>query len=239
MKRNWGTLILTAITLALASVGPLIFPIAESGTSTLSALGLHWMVPAIVLLAIIALASGRRQPLIRRSIAWGALAGLIATVGLECVRIPGFHLGYMPGSMPKLMGVLLLNQFMTGPTLLSNIAGWAYHFWDGASYGIIYVLLIGTRRRWAAIPYAFAIGTIFMLSPVVRSMGIGYFGLQFSVGFLVVVYLAHLVFGSILGWLSRRFLQSQPSTFLWSLLFLFGKGRNSAPTADSQAQPAE
>ncbi|ACO34149.1 MULTISPECIES: hypothetical protein [Acidobacterium] len=232
MRKGWPTLILAGISLALASVGPLIFPIAESGTSSLSALALHWMVPAIVLLAIIAIATRKRLPLISHSIFWGALAGMVATVGLECIRISGFHLGYMPGSMPKLIGVLLLDQFMTGPTVLSNIAGWAYHFWNGACFGIVYVLFLGTRRRWLAIPYALVIGTIFMLSPVVRAMGIGYFGLQFSVGFLIVVYLAHLVFGSILGWLSRRLLQAQPSAVWQAARLIFRK------TSDEQ-QPSE
>lgn len=235
MTKNWIALVLTAVTLALASVGPLIFPVAESGTSTMSALALHWMVPAVVLIALIALFTRRSQPFISRSIAWGALAGALATVGLEVVRFTGFHLGYMPGSMPKLMGVLLLNQFMTGPTALSNMAGWAYHFWNGASFGIAYVLLLGTRRRWAAIPFAFAIGTILMVSPVVRAMGIGYFGLQFSVGFLIVVYLAHLVFGSILGWLARRFLHAQPSAFLWSFCYLFGLTRKNLSAAPAQS----
>jgi hypothetical protein len=236
MRKGWPTLILTGVSLALASVGPLIFPIAESGTNSLGALALHWMLPAIGLLAIIAIAARKRLPLVSRSIFWGALAGALATVGLEVVRSIGFHIGYMPGSLPKLMGVLLLNQFMTGPTVLSNLAGWGYHFWNGASFGIIYALFLGTRRRWAAIPYALVIGTIFMLSPVVRSLGIGPFGLQFSVGFPVVVYLAHLAFGSLLGWLAARFLQAQPSAFGWSFRFLFRMtGSEEPPTVQVPA----
>lgn len=236
MRKDWLTLILTGVSLALASVGPLIFPIAESGSSTLGGLALHWMVPAIGLLAIIAIAAHKRAPLISRSILWGALAGILATVGLEVVRSIGFHLGYMPGSLPKLMGVLLLNQFMTGPTVMSNLAGWGYHFWNGASFGIVYVLFLGTRRRWAAIPYALVIGTIFMLSPVVRSLGIGSFGLEFSMGFPVVVYLAHLAFGLLLGWLSGRFLQGQPSAFWGCFRFLLRMGNSEGrPGAEAHA----
>ncbi|HVB55480.1 MAG TPA: hypothetical protein VNE63_03480 [Candidatus Acidoferrales bacterium] len=231
MRKGLGTLILTGATLTLASVGPLIFPIAESGTGTLSTLALHWLIPSIAVLAIIAFVVRNTYPLITRSIAWGALSGCIATAGLEAIRIPGSHMGYMPGSMPKLMGVLLLNQFMTGPTVLSNIAGWVYHFWNGAAFGIIYVLFLGTTRRWPAWIYGLVIGIIFMLSPVVRSLGIGYFGLQFSIGFLIVVSLAHLAFGILLGWLARRFAGSQSSAFFWCFRFLFGK-------ASREEQPA-
>lgn len=58
--------------------------------------------------------------------------------------------------------------------------------------------------------YALAIAVGFMLSPVVGLLGIGYFGLQFSDGFLVVVFLAHIGYGLALGWLAHRFLGSQP-----------------------------
>ena len=223
MRKSWGTLILTGATLALASVGPLIFPIAQSGTGSLSALALHWLIPSIAVLAIIAFVVRNNYPQIARSITWGALSGCIAAAGLEAIRIPGSHMGYMPGSLPKLMGVLLLNQFMTGPTVLSNIAGWAYHFWNGAAFGIIYVLLLGTKRRWSAWIYGLVIGIIFMLSPVVRALGIGYFGLQFSIGFPIVVSLAHLAFGILLGWLAQRFVGSQPGAFVWCFRVLFGR----------------
>jgi hypothetical protein len=68
----------------------------------------------------------------------GMAAGAVATVALEAIRLPGFWLGFMPGNLPRLMGVLLLNQFAAGPSLKSDIAGWAYHFWNGASFGLIY-----------------------------------------------------------------------------------------------------
>lgn len=222
-RTGWGTLILGGLTLALASVAPNIFPAAEAGYSSMSTLAKYWLIPSIIGLAVIALLTRKRNPLISRSIAWGALSGGIATIALEVVRIIGFHLGYMPGSLPKLMGVLLLNRFMLGPNLASDLAGWGYHFWNGAAFGIIFVLFVGTKRIWAALPYALAIAVGFMVSPVVRSLGIGYFGLQFSVGFPVVVFLAHIGYGLTLGWLAHRFLGSQPSTVLWSTRFVFGR----------------
>ena len=117
----------------------------------------------------------------------------------------------MPGSLPEMMGVLLLDRFALGPSTLSKIAGWAYHFRNGAAFGIIFVLLFGTRRVWAAVLYGLAVGVGFMLSPVVRALGIGYFGLQFSPGFPVVVLTAHAAFGLALGLLARLFLGLQPN----------------------------
>jgi hypothetical protein len=121
------------------------------------------------------------------------------------------------------MGVLLLDRFALGPSTASDIAGWAYHFWNGASFGIIYVLLFGVTRRWAGVLYGIAVGIGFMISPVVISLGVGYFGLQFSKGFPVTVLTAHIAFGLSLGFLASRFLRHQGSLLLESLRDLFSR----------------
>ncbi|TAM83416.1 MAG: hypothetical protein EPN47_04715 [Acidobacteria bacterium] len=234
MRNGLGTLILTGLALALASVGPNIFPAAIAGYGTLNVLAKQWLIPSIVGVAVIALLARTRSPLIARSIGWGALAGGISTVALEAVRITGFHLGYMPGSLPKLMGVLLLDRFALGPNTASNIAGWAYHFWNGAAFGIIFVLLVGTKRVWAGLVYGLVIGVGFMVSPVVQSLGVGYFGLQFSIGFPTVVSLAHAAFGIALGWLARRFLGQQPSIVLSRIRLTLGHGVEEASLSHSQ-----
>ncbi len=209
MKR----MLFIALALVLAAIGPNIFPAAQAGYGDLSTFATHMLLPAIAALLILALALRHRQPDIWQAIAWGAAAGAIATLALEAVRLTGYRLGYMPGNLPRLMGVLLLNRFAQGPNLSSDIAGWAYHFWNGASFGIIYALVFGTRRLWTGVVYGLAIGVGFMLSPVVSSLGVGYFGLQFSKGFPVTVLLAHAAFGLALAWLAKRWTQAQRSVF--------------------------
>ncbi len=113
---------------------------------------------------------------------YGFLGGLLATVGLEIVRHVGFLLGGMPGEMPKLLGVLLLDRFALGPNWLSNIAGWGYHFWNGAAFGIVYTLLFGKPRLWGGIGFGVLIGIGFMISPATTALGIGIFGIQFNPG---------------------------------------------------------
>jgi hypothetical protein len=187
----------------------MIFPIAQSGHGNLATLASNLLVPSIVFLAAVAVFARRGEAWLSRTIVRGALAGAIATVALEIVRLTGFHFGYMPGNLPRLMGVLLLDRFAQGPSLASDIAGWAYHFWNGASFGIIYSLLLGTRRRWAGAIFGLAIGLGFLVSPVVISLGVGYFGLEYSYGFPITVLLAHLAFGGSLGVLSYAFLGPQ------------------------------
>jgi hypothetical protein len=175
------------VLLAAASVSPLIFPLAESGRSIMDVVAKVAMLPAIALIAAIWGLLHRRDDPLARPVAVGLAAGAVATIALEAVRLPGFWLGFMPGNLPRLMGVLLLNQFATGPTLASDIAGWAYHLWNGASFGLIYVLLFGTCRRRAGAIYGVFLGLGFMLSPVVSALGVGFLGLEFSKGFPVIV----------------------------------------------------
>ncbi len=57
----------------------------------------------------------------------------------------------MPGSLPQLAGVLLLDRFMLGPSLWSDVAGWAYHYWNGVCFGLIFAVLFGPNPcglRW-------------------------------------------------------------------------------------------
>jgi hypothetical protein len=215
MKR----LIIVSSLLALSSVSPLIFPIAESGRSSMDTLAKFALLPSVgALLATLVLLHGRNDPIANDGLT-GLAAGAVATLGREAVRLFGFSVGFMPGNLPRLMGVLLLNQFAAGPSLKSDIAGWAYHFWNGACFGLIYVLIFGTCRRWVGTVFGFIIGIGFMLSPVVSALGVGFMGLGFSKGFPVTVTLAHLAFGLILGWLASRW-----AGFVESALFSAFRG---------------
>jgi hypothetical protein len=205
---------LVLLALLAASVGPLIFPAAQAGYGSMAGFATRLLFPAIAVLGLLAVVSRKWNPALSRSILLGAAAGASATIALEAVRIPGYLWGFMPGNMPRLMGVLLLDRFALGPSAASDAAGWAYHFWNGASFGVIYVLVFGVTRRWLAVLYGIAVGIGFMLSPVVVSLGVGYFGLQYSVGFPVVVLAAHVAFGLVLGFLTWRFLRPQGTLLL-------------------------
>lgn len=226
MKRVMTILIL----LAAASISPLIFPLAESGRTSMDVLAKAALLPSIAVIGIIWGLLYGRNDLLARLVAVGLGAGAVATLALEAIRLPRFWLGFMPGNLPRLMGVLLLDQFATGPTLRSDVAGWAYHFWNGASFGLIYVLVFGTCRRWVGPVYGVLLGFGFMFSPVVAALGVGFLGLEFSRGFPVTVTLAHVAFGGMLGWLSARWLGFEASPACDAVgvcLGSSGHGRNS------------
>lgn len=196
--------------LALAGAGPTAFPLAQLGYAPLSRLALFIVLPsAVLLIAASFLLRGPAFRNIGNTIGKGMLAGAVATVALEIVRYSGYRLGFMPGNLPQLMGVLLLNRFALGPSTASDLAGFAYHFYNGAAFGAIFALLFDGRSHWWAIPYGIAVGLGFLVSPAVQSLGVGLFGADFGWHFAAVVLTAHVAFGvdGILEW-KRRLLYS-------------------------------
>lgn len=223
--------------LGLAGIGPVIFPAAQAGFATMSFLGTHVLLPSLALLAGLVGVAARRghRPLTRRLL-MGAVSGTVATLGLEVVRIISFRLGGMPGDLPRLMGVLLTDRFMYGPSTVSDLLGWAYHFWNGAVFGLAFVLLLGRRPLGWYVTYGVLIGVGFLASPVVASMGVGTFGVNMPSMPLTVI-LAHVAYGLALGSLHRRWslpAQSKPEI---DVPLAVVKGRSTIPEPDPKGEP--
>ena len=206
MTRMLGTdFTLRGLLIAIAAVAPTAFPAAQAGYGTLHDLAFLAIIPAAVLL-IIAWNLLRRSGSIElaASVRNGAMAGALATIALEAVRYSGFRLGFMPGDLPQLMGVLLCDRFALGPTAASTAAGFAYHFWNGACFGIIFAVGRFRLTNWWAIPYGAAIGVGFLMSPVVQGLGVGLFGVDFGWHFAATVLAAHLAYGAAMASLLSR-----------------------------------
>ncbi|MFN8006793.1 MAG: hypothetical protein U0V70_07190 [Terriglobia bacterium] len=157
LQRDLKFLITAIPIIALAAVAPTPSPAAQAGYATMKDLALMLMLPAAALLLAMSLWHQLRGNTRLAGAVWrGAGAGALATLALEAIRYPGFRLGFMPGNLPELMGVLLLDRFAAGPSTASNVAGFTYHFWNGASFGILFsVIMEGLSLRrfktWAAI----------------------------------------------------------------------------------------
>jgi len=201
-------LLATGIVLAATGVSPLMFVAAAAGYGTMDFYAKFALLPAIFAVIVIAfVARARHWERLYRGILVSVVAGPLATVGLEAARIIGFRVFHaMPGSMPMLMGVLITNRFLLGPNIWSDLAGWADHVLvNGISFALVYVLVFGRPRWWKAIPYAWVIATVFMISPDMKMLGdIGNFGLAMGPGFAITVYVAHTLFGTILGLIVAR-----------------------------------
>ena len=214
MKSDLKIILLSFVVLLAAGISPNLFVAAQAGYASMSNLAVYFLIPSIIILGIIYGLSIRGElKEISFQIRNGIIAGLIGTIGLEIIREIGFHLGGMPGEMPKLLGVLLLDRFALGPNFLSNVTGYAYHFWNGAAFGIIYSIMLGRGHISTGILYGILVGIGFMVSPAAVALGVGYFGLDFGWGFPLTVTLAHISFGSLLGWIIFRLNKNSHSLF--------------------------
>jgi hypothetical protein len=204
MRRFVEEIFLSGLILLCAAVAPNIFPAAQAAYAQMSTLALWGLIPSVVVMAAaVGFAKWRGHRRLVNRVWVGIAAGLLATVGLEAVRITSFRVFHgMPGDLPKLLGVLLLNRFMAGPSALSTVLGYLYHFWNGACFGIIFAVIFGRVRFYWGILYGEVIGTVFLLSPAVTALGVGFFASNMH-SMQITVWLAHLVYGAILGWLCQ------------------------------------
>lgn len=206
-------LVLALLALAAAGIAPNIFPAAQSGVAAMHQLAAWLLLPSIALLiAVIAFTFMRGHDILGRRMIVGLGAGFLATFGLELVRATSFRFGGMPGDLPRLLGVLITDRFMLGPSPISDLVGYSYHFWNGATFGLIFAVIFGRRSIWFPTIYGIAIGAGFLAGPAVQTMGVGFFALQMP-SMIVTVFVAHIVFGFTLGLLFRRRLPQ--ATWIW------------------------
>jgi hypothetical protein len=204
-----GQLALALLALLAAGIAPNIFPVAQAGFAKMSDLARWFLLPSIgVLVAVIVFTFARGHRVLGGRMIAGVAAGTIATLGLEVVRTTSFHLGGMPGDLPRLLGVLMTDRFMLGPSTLSDVLGYSYHFWNGACFGLIFAVILGRRSLWWTSIYGTLIGIGFLASPAVQAMGVGFLALQ-KPSMIVTVVVAHIAYGLILGVLLRRWLPKE------------------------------
>ena len=202
--------ILSVFVLLLAGVGPNIFPAAQGGMAKMSSMATWLLIPSVVFLVLVTLVAewrGHRR-LTNRTLA-GIGAGFIATFGLEAVRANSFHVfDGMPGDLPRLMGVLITDRFMDGPSTLSDVLGLVYHFWNGACFGIIFCVVFGRRSTVWTIIFAELIGVGFLLGPAVKALGVGFMGRDMP-SMPITICIAHLFYGLILGIICQCWLRDE------------------------------
>src|SRR5665213_496077 len=170
----------------------------------------------------------------QRNAHWGATGrwiglagGLLAAVAYDVFRLPfvfarewGIDAVVPPMNLFQVFprfGAMILGQPIeqTHYSPATQMVGWLYHFSNGATFGVMYVSLIGdgTRRHWAwavLIAVALELGMLVTPYPAV-------FNIHVTTRFVVVTMAAHAIFGVGLGltvrWLAR---QSPPARLVSS-----------------------
>jgi hypothetical protein len=174
--------------------------------------------PAFIVLCALALQDQIRGEGHVWSAVWvGMLAGLFAAVAYDLFRLPfvfakewGIDSVVPPMKLFKVFprfGAMVLGQPVeqTEYSLATQLIGWIYHFSNGATFGVMYLALVGDarRREWAwAVLFAMGLelGMLFTPYPTV-------FGIPLTARFIFITIAAHAIFGTGLG-LSARWLSS-------------------------------
>ncbi len=209
-----GELVLTALALVPAAVGPNVLAVALTPGMPGMPILVRWaLIPSIILLAIVwALAHARGYDRLTNRIWTGLWVGAAATAALDLFRLQSFLLGLLPGNLPRMFGVLILDTMATGPTPVSDVIGGLYHYWVSACFGLTYALIMGRTRWWGGLIWGLIIELGMMTTPpMVVAMDTGYFGLKLGHGLLNGVFIGslipHITYGVALGLLLERYVR--------------------------------
>ncbi len=193
------------------------------------------IIPSVIAIFTIGILSRSKFPRITNRLFKGMAAGAVASFALEAIRIPGYMLTkWLPmDSMISVPGLLLTEKISSlaevkNVIMQSGVAmnlyhapidvfmvGALWHFWNGATFGIIYALIIGKGRWWYGMIWAFIIEIVMMLAPYLIMMK-GPFGIEHMDGYniFVITLIAHLAFGAVLGILVQKWKKGEISTSL-------------------------
>jgi hypothetical protein len=212
--RTWWTPAGRAIVFALAATSIVCLLAEFYGVGTMRFFVCWVLLPACVALAALAILDARRNDgRLARMVVLGTLAGLLAAVAYDLFRVPfvwsrEWHLDAVipPLKLFKVFprfGAMIFGQPIEQPnySIAAQTAGWAYHFSNGATFGVMYLAMIGNalRRHWSwAVVMAVGLELGMLLTPYP-----GVFGIHLTPTFIAVTLSAHLVFGIALGLLSR------------------------------------
>jgi hypothetical protein len=184
------------------------------------------LLPCTVLLYGIAILDRNRgDGRLWRAVILGTLAGLFGAVAYDIFRLPfvysdAWGLGRI--GIPKMplfkvfprFGALILGQQIEQPTysLAAHLVGWAYHFSNGATFGVMFAAMYTGAREahgsangssartqsWKPIAWAtlMAVGIELCL---LASPYASFFGIYLTPRFVVVTMIAHIIFGLGLG----------------------------------------
>ena len=148
-----------------------------------------------------------------RGVMIGVVAGFLAAVAYDVFRLPfvfakEWNLDSVvpPMKLFKVFprfGAMILGQPIEQPaySAAAHLLGWTYHFSNGATFGVMYLALVGegTRRHWGwAVLMAVGLELGMLFTPYTTV-----FDIHLTARFVVVTLVAHLIFGVALGFVVR------------------------------------
>jgi hypothetical protein len=184
------------------------------------------LLPSTILLYGIAILDRNRgDGRLWRAVILGTLAGLVGAVAYDIFRLPFVYSdawGMGRIGIPQMplfkvfprFGALILGQPIEQPSysLATHLIGWAYHFSNGATFGVMFAAMyVGSQEAMKATNQPAACGLAWKPIACATLMAVGielcllaspyasFFGIQLTPRFVVVTMIAHIIFGLGLG----------------------------------------
>ena len=220
VQKNKSELALTILIIILSGASASLLLLPPLGIIPYATFRDIAIIPSVVIIFAIGILSRSKFPRLTSRLFKGMAAGAIASLALEAIRIPGYMFAkWMPmDSMISLPGLLLTEKITAlsevkqvimqsdVPMILYHapldafISGGLWHFWNGATFGIVYALVIGKGKWWYGMIWAVIIEMVMMVAPYLIMMK-GPFGVEHMDGYniFVITLIAHLAFGAVLG----------------------------------------
>src|SRR3954454_13628229 len=191
----------------------------------------------VALYGIAVLDKSRGEGRLWRAVVIGTIGGLVGAVAYDLFRLPfvysdawglgRFGIPQMPlfKVFPR-FGALLLGEPVEQPSysLAANLIGWAYHFSNGATFGVMSSSISASASEpysqsrasaASAIPWAMLMAAGIELC-LLASPYAAFFGIAITPRFVVVTLTAHLIFGLGLGayfaWHAAKWRLAPPTT---------------------------
>jgi hypothetical protein len=127
----------------------------------------------------------------------GFVSGLLGTFSYDLYRWPYQLAGFKIFTPIQVYGVWTLNAYCSSD--FSNFVGWAYHFSNGVTFAIAYVI-VAKKRHWLwAIAYALGLETIAVVTPFAQI-----FSLSGNYKSLFIAYSGQIAYGLPIGLMTWR-----------------------------------
>jgi hypothetical protein len=149
-----------------------------------------------------------------RAVMIGLVSGLLAAVAYDVFRLPfvfakewRLEAIVPPMNLFKVFprfGAMVLGEPLEQAhySAVTQAVGWIYHFSNGATFGVMYLAMIGSsaRRHWSwAVAFAVLLELGMLLTPYTSV-----FAIAVTTRFVIVTVAAHAIFGVGLGFTARR-----------------------------------
>ena len=177
----------------------------------LSGISLLWtLVAALAVFGALAVLIWRRsdparRAHLRRRVAAGAVAGVIATAAYDASRFALIKLTgitFWPYDIFGIFGQGLIGRGASSWWV--DLAGFGYHLTNGVGFAIAFTILFGARG------ILYGIGWALFLEAAMLTFYPGWLDIRAITEFVQVSMVGHLVYGTVLGFLARRLLVQGP-----------------------------